>query len=249
MVSCENLLAESTELFGPDSSTLKSIKGRSKIYRSGAGIFSNPFKSDTEKMEQLRELLKLYEESGIPDPKQLPLARIAAQQQSQPKLNHLRASSLSISGILSTNNQATSPMAPNSNSGLLSTARTSLSTTDLHHLNQNQNPNSISTNMNFTTLPFVSSLSCDRTVETYYELESEWRVIVADADQLPPRVQSQNEAIWELLHTEALNIRSLKMINDLFIACLLNLQNECLLTEVSFHLFFQFVSKILCEQQ
>ena len=64
-------------------------------------------------------------------------------------------------------------------------------------------------------------------------MEPDWRLIVENDDQLPARVQSQNEAIWELLQTEVFYIRRLKVIKDVFIACLLSLQSECLLTEVS----------------
>lgn len=244
MVSCENLLAESSELFSSGSeSTLKNLKasGR-KIYRSGGGIFSNPFKSDSEKMEQLSELLRQYAEHGIPNPKHLPIVA------SSNKLSHLRASSLSISGILGHhgsvgNGGQSSPggssqgsVGGQSSSSLLSTAKTSLSTTDLHHLNHSSAPFTLTTStpIHNPPCPVISSSSFDAsTCDSNYYLEPEWRSLVESADQLHPRIQSQNEAIWELLQTEVFYIRRLKVINDVFISCLLNLQNECLLTEVS----------------
>lgn len=217
-MSCENLLGESSELFGsvPEGALKSGKSSTRKMYRSGGGIFSNPFRSDSEKMEQLTELLKQYRENSIPDPKHLPVLSAPS------KLNHLRASSLSISGVLGSGLQTSQPPS------LLSTNKTSLSTTDLHHLNHSS----------VGLMPFSDHATDDPVLsgtsfESKFYLEPEWRSIVQNADQLPGRVQSQNEAIWELLQTELFYIRRLKVINDIFIACLLNLQNECLLTEVS----------------
>lgn len=223
MVSCENLLSDANvaEIFG-GAITIPEKGGKTgsrKMYRSGGGIFSNPFKNDSEKIDFLNLLLKSYE-NGIPHPKHL----------SSSKLNHLRASSLSIGGFTGTNHVSTSNQPPS----LLSTNKTSLSTTDLHHLNHS------AVNMAPFSLPagghptghVLSAASFDASDDCYY-LEPEWGSIVENADQLPARVKSQNEAIWELLHTEVFYIRRLKVINDIFVACLLNLQNECILNEVS----------------
>lgn len=275
MVSCENLLSESSELFGgvPEnhnnssnaqllSSSLKSsIKSSGsgfsnssrKMYRSGGGIFSNPFKSDSEKMDLLTDLLKQYRESGIPEtghhlrhnPHQPhhhhsthQLLHSQSHCQSTNKLNHLRASSLSISGFTGTgssSNQAVSPTAITASNtsgnspGFLSTNKTSLSTTDLHHLNHSLSQ--ISPNQ--PNQPPQTSSSFDASDDaSYLYLEPEWGSIVEGADQLPGRVKSQNEAIWELLQTEVFYIRRLKVVNDIFVACLLNLQSECILNEV-----------------
>ncbi|OTF82397.1 Rho guanine exchange factor-like protein, partial [Euroglyphus maynei] len=240
MVSCDNLLADSHELFGGlggSESTLKNLKNSS---RKIGGIFSIPFKSDVEKMEQLSDLLKQYAENGIPDPKHLSFVA------STNKLNHLRASSLSISSMMTgggcsgnispNTSTAMNATTPTSNMSLLSTAKTSLSTTDLHrlhhhHSNNNNSPLSTLSNLQQHPGQILSSTSFDQSVDSYYYLEPEWRSMVENADQLPARIQSQNEAIWELLQTEVFYIRRLKVINDVCIACLLNLQNECLLTE------------------
>lgn len=235
MVSCDNLLADSHELFGGlggSESTLKNLKNSS---RKIGGIFSIPFKSDTEKMEQLSDLLKQYTENGIPDPKHLSFVA------STNKLNHLRALSLSISSMFTGGNispnasTAINSTTPTSNMSLLSTAKTSLSTTDLHRLHNNHSNNNPLTMLSHPQQhpgQILSSTSFDQSVDSYYYLEPEWRSIVDNADQLSARIQSQNEAIWELLQTEVFYIRRLKVINDVCIACLLNLQNECLLTEV-----------------
>ena len=187
------------------------------MYRSGGGIFSNPFKSDSEKMDLLTDLLKQYRENGIPNSKHLPVSNSG-------KLNHLRASSLSISGVIGNN------VSSGANQ-LLSTNKTSLSTTDLQHLNHSAAPFSLAS-PGHTTGQILCSSSFDASPDSNYYLEPKWRVIVENADQLPARIQNQNDAIWELLETEVFYIRSLKIINDVFIACLLNLQNECLLNEV-----------------
>ncbi|KPM04669.1 Rho guanine exchange factor-like protein 1 [Sarcoptes scabiei] len=204
-------------------------------------------------MEQLTELLKQYSDNGIPDPKHLLPITVSSN-----RLNHhLRASSLSITGYFSNSgpsnlNSPNTPPSPNSiinpqlspsstSTTLLSTTKNSLSTTDLHrlnsqsnHLHQNNYHLSLQSNSSREAqVPgqMISSTSFDASVDSYYYLEPEWRSIVDDVDSLTGRIQSQNEAIWELLQTEVFYIRRLKVINDVFIACLLNLQNECLLTE------------------
>nr|XP_027198898.1 uncharacterized protein LOC113793122 isoform X2 [Dermatophagoides pteronyssinus] len=247
MVSCDNLLADSHELFGGlggSESTLKNLKNSS---RKIGGIFSIPFKSDTEKMEQLSDLLKQYTENGIPDPKHLSFVA------STNKLNHLRALSLSISSMFTGGNispntsTAINSTTPTSNMSLLSTAKTSLSTTDLHRLHNNHSNNNPLTMLSHPQQhpgQILSSTSFDQSVDSYYYLEPEWRSIVDNADQLSARIQSQNEAIWELLQTEVFYIRRLKVINDVCIACLLNLQNECLLTEIDVYNVFSNIGEV-----
>lgn len=229
MVSCENLLTDSSELFGAlPESTLKNLKNSSKkIYRSG-GIFSNPFKNDAEKMEQLNELLKQYKENGIPNVRSC--GNMAA--------NYLRASSLSMGGPstpLSSPSQPINIYPLQHSLSIHASTRTSLSSTDLQYLQQSSCPASESHGPQ-------QSLSFDATSDsTNYYLEPEWRSIVDNFDQLSPREQSLNEAIWEILQTEVFYIRRLKVINDVFISCLLNLQSECLLNEVSVAVYFSHI--------
>ncbi|XP_054164532.1 pleckstrin homology domain-containing family G member 5-like [Oppia nitens] len=152
MVSCENLLADSELLSGSHEGSLKAFRDRQlAANRKSGGIFFNPFKSDREKLDQLTDLLNLYQQTGIPE-----------------------------------------------QSGLL-TFRTKSETTD--------------------------------DTDIYY-LEDHWMSIVANAEELPKKVQNQNDAIWELLETEVFYLRRLKVITDLFLACLCNLQSECLLNEI-----------------
>ena len=234
------------------------------MYRSGGGIFSNPFKSDSEKMDLLTDLLKQYRESGIPETgggggkHNHHLLHSQSHCQSTNKLNHLRASSLSIGGFTGSSNQSavspTSAVANASNSSnsannspssslLLGSSSssthqkvTSLSTTDLHHLNHSLSltgsPQSSAGQHQHQQQTSSSFDASDDAGSSYLYLEPEWGSIVEGAEQLPGRVKAQNEAIWELLTTEVFYIRRLKVVNDIFVACLLNLQSECILNEV-----------------
>jgi pleckstrin homology domain-containing family G member 5 len=156
MVSCENLLAES-EIYGNHEGSLRGFKGRQAGNRKSGGIFTNPFKSDREKMDQLTDLLNLYGQNGIPE-----------------------------------------------QCGLLS-------------------------------FRVKSENIIENDIDIYY-LEEHWKSIVFNSEELPKKVQNQNDAIWELLQTEVFYLRRLKVITDLFLSCLCNLQSECLLTEVWLYL-------------
>ncbi|KAM6925579.1 pleckstrin homology domain-containing family G member 5 [Xenentodon cancila] len=68
--------------------------------------------------------------------------------------------------------------------------------------------------------------------ETNLVLEDSWQTLLDDAETLTRRQFHQQEAIWELLHTEATYIKKLRVITDLFLCGLLNLQESGLLTEV-----------------
>ncbi|WAR13734.1 PKHG5-like protein [Mya arenaria] len=61
---------------------------------------------------------------------------------------------------------------------------------------------------------------------------------------LTKRQQDQQEAIWELLQTELQYIRSTRVISDLFLCVLLNLQNELILNEIETHKLFNNISEI-----
>ncbi|XP_062449718.1 pleckstrin homology domain-containing family G member 5 [Rhea pennata] len=76
-------------------------------------------------------------------------------------------------------------------------------------------------------------------------LERSWQDIVDGAEALTRRQCHQQEAIWELLHTEATYIRQLQVITDLFLCCLLNLQDSGLLCEVDTTRLFGNVGEIV----
>ncbi|XP_051493541.1 LOW QUALITY PROTEIN: pleckstrin homology domain-containing family G member 5 [Apus apus] len=76
-------------------------------------------------------------------------------------------------------------------------------------------------------------------------LEDSWQQIIQGAEGLSRRQCHQQEAIWELLHTEATYIRKLKVITDLFLCCLLNLQESGLLCEVDAERLFSNIGEII----
>ncbi|XP_061306330.1 pleckstrin homology domain-containing family G member 5 isoform X3 [Pezoporus flaviventris] len=76
-------------------------------------------------------------------------------------------------------------------------------------------------------------------------LEDSWQQIIHGAEALSRRQCHQQEAIWELLHTEATYIRKLKVITDLFLCCLLNLQESGLLCEVDAERLFSNIGEII----
>ncbi|EPQ12748.1 Pleckstrin like proteiny domain-containing family G member 5 [Myotis brandtii] len=62
-------------------------------------------------------------------------------------------------------------------------------------------------------------------------LEDSWRDLIDGHEKLTRRQCHQQEAVWELLHTEASYIKKLRVITNLFLCCLLNLQESGLLCE------------------
>uniref|UniRef100_A0A672QMA0 Pleckstrin homology and RhoGEF domain containing G5 n=1 Tax=Sinocyclocheilus grahami TaxID=75366 RepID=A0A672QMA0_SINGR len=63
-------------------------------------------------------------------------------------------------------------------------------------------------------------------------LEDSWRQLLEDPESLSRRQFQQQEAIWELIQTEATYIKKLRVITDLFLCGLLNVQDNSLLLEV-----------------
>nr|XP_021525574.1 pleckstrin homology domain-containing family G member 5 isoform X1 [Aotus nancymaae] len=74
-------------------------------------------------------------------------------------------------------------------------------------------------------------------------LEDSWRELI-DGHELTRRQCHQQEAVWELLHTEASYIRKLRVITNLFLCCLLNLQESGLLCEVEAERLFSNIPEI-----
>ncbi|XP_069096116.1 pleckstrin homology domain-containing family G member 5 isoform X1 [Pleurodeles waltl] len=81
--------------------------------------------------------------------------------------------------------------------------------------------------------------------DTNLSLEDSWQEIIKAPETLTRRQCHQQEAIWELLHTEATYIKKLKVITDLFLCCLLNLQDSGLLCEVEPVRLFSNVQEII----
>ncbi|XP_023555188.1 pleckstrin homology domain-containing family G member 5 isoform X2 [Octodon degus] len=75
-------------------------------------------------------------------------------------------------------------------------------------------------------------------------LEDSWRELIDGHEKLSRRQCHQQEAVWELLHTEASYIRKLHVITNLFLCCLLNLQESGLLCEVEAERLFSNIPEI-----
>ncbi|XP_064155305.1 pleckstrin homology domain-containing family G member 5 isoform X2 [Anguilla rostrata] len=68
--------------------------------------------------------------------------------------------------------------------------------------------------------------------EPHLELEESWQSLLENPESLTRRQFHQQEAIWELLQTECTYIKKLRVITDLFLCALLNLQDCGLLSDV-----------------
>uniref|UniRef100_A0A0C9QY91 PLEKHG5_0 protein n=2 Tax=Fopius arisanus TaxID=64838 RepID=A0A0C9QY91_9HYME len=68
--------------------------------------------------------------------------------------------------------------------------------------------------------------------EELYTLEEDWRDFVDNWERLSEKQQQQQTALWELAQTEIAYIRTLKVVTDLFMACLCSLQASNILNEV-----------------
>ncbi|XP_067658142.1 pleckstrin homology domain-containing family G member 5-like isoform X3 [Haliotis asinina] len=81
--------------------------------------------------------------------------------------------------------------------------------------------------------------------EEVYVLESHWSAIVDHASQLSKRQHDQQEAIWELLQTELSYISQIRVITEVFQACLLNVQSDSLLNEIETEKMFNNIDALL----
>ncbi|XP_070695764.1 pleckstrin homology domain-containing family G member 5 isoform X1 [Pempheris klunzingeri] len=81
--------------------------------------------------------------------------------------------------------------------------------------------------------------------ETNLALEDSWQTLLDNSETLTRRQFHQQEAIWELLQTEATYIKKLRVITDLFLCGLLNLQESGLLTEVEPAKLFSNIQEIV----
>ncbi|MBN3307723.1 PKHG5 protein, partial [Amia calva] len=81
--------------------------------------------------------------------------------------------------------------------------------------------------------------------ETNLALEESWQELLEDPQSLTRKQVHQQEAIWELLQTEATYIKKLRVITDLFLCGLLNLQESGLLSEVEPARLFNNIQEIV----
>ncbi|XP_066213683.1 pleckstrin homology domain-containing family G member 6 isoform X1 [Saccopteryx leptura] len=76
-------------------------------------------------------------------------------------------------------------------------------------------------------------------------IEKSWKELVPGHEEMSLELCHQQEALWELLTTELIYIRKLKIMTDLLAAGLLNLQRVGLLTEVSAETLFGNVPSLI----
>lgn len=76
-------------------------------------------------------------------------------------------------------------------------------------------------------------------------IEKSWKELVPGHKEMSRELCHQQEALWELLTTELIYIRKLKIMTDLLAAGLLNLQRVGLLTEVSAEALFGNVPSLI----
>ncbi|XP_069039706.1 pleckstrin homology domain-containing family G member 5 isoform X3 [Lepisosteus oculatus] len=81
--------------------------------------------------------------------------------------------------------------------------------------------------------------------ETNLALEESWQQLLENPESLTRKQFHQQEAIWELLQTEATYIKKLRVITDLFLCGLLNLQECGLLCEVEASRLFSNIQEIV----
>ncbi|KAK0151104.1 Pleckstrin y domain-containing family G member 5 [Merluccius polli] len=81
--------------------------------------------------------------------------------------------------------------------------------------------------------------------EANLALEDSWQTLLDSPEVLTRRQFHQQEAIWELLQTEATYIKKLRVITDLFLCGLLNLQESGILTEVEPTKMFSNIQEIV----
>ncbi|CAH1127821.1 unnamed protein product [Ceutorhynchus assimilis] len=82
-------------------------------------------------------------------------------------------------------------------------------------------------------------------IDALYKLEDDWREIVVDYSDLSEKQQQQQTALWELIKTEVAYIKTLKVVTDLFLGCLRDLQSKNLFREISTEKLFSNITEIL----
>nr|XP_033723043.1 pleckstrin homology domain-containing family G member 6 isoform X7 [Tursiops truncatus] len=80
-------------------------------------------------------------------------------------------------------------------------------------------------------------------------IEKSWKELVPGHKEMSRELCHQQEALWELLTTELIYVRKLKIMTDLLAAGLLNLQRVGLLTEVSAETLFGNVPSLIRTHQ
>lgn len=82
-------------------------------------------------------------------------------------------------------------------------------------------------------------------IDALYKLEDDWRDIITEYSELNDRQQQQQTALWELIKTEVAYIKTLKVVTDLFLGCLRDLQSKNLFKEIDTEKLFSNITEIL----
>ncbi|KAL1140863.1 hypothetical protein AAG570_000791, partial [Ranatra chinensis] len=93
-------------------------------------------------------------------------------------------------------------------------------------------------------IPQCGILKDDDIEESLYKLEDDWREIVSNAEDASETIRQQQTALWELVHTEVAYIHTLKLVTDLFLCCLSDLQKNSLLLDVDKTRLFSNIEEI-----
>ncbi|XP_014280646.1 pleckstrin homology domain-containing family G member 5 isoform X3 [Halyomorpha halys] len=80
--------------------------------------------------------------------------------------------------------------------------------------------------------------------ESLYKLEDDWKEIVSKKRVVSDIECQQQAAIWELVQTEVAYIHTLKLVTDLFLACLISLQKVNLLLDIEKSRLFSNIEEI-----
>ncbi|XP_019757266.1 pleckstrin homology domain-containing family G member 5 isoform X2 [Dendroctonus ponderosae] len=82
-------------------------------------------------------------------------------------------------------------------------------------------------------------------IDALYKLEDDWKDIITEFSDLNDRQQQQQTALWELIKTEVAYIKTLKVVTDLFLGCLRDLQSKNLFKEIDTEKLFSNITEIL----
>lgn len=75
-------------------------------------------------------------------------------------------------------------------------------------------------------------------------LETSWKDVITETENITDRQRVQQEAIWELLSTEITFIKDIKIVIDIFQKCFLSLQKEGYLTEIDQSVIYANINEI-----
>jgi len=81
-------------------------------------------------------------------------------------------------------------------------------------------------------LPGLIAIGRPQFDEQLFEIEAQWSDVVHNSGTFTKKEKDQQQRIWELLHTEIEYIKNMKVVIDLFMCPLINLQNEGVLNEI-----------------